>query len=107
MIMEWIQLIAGGIIILAGIFFMVSSVVGNYRFRFVLSRMQAAAMADTMGIFLVLIGLAILAGFQISSLKLLIVVVFHWLSSPVASHLLVLLELSVHENVKKEIEVGE
>ena len=101
--MEWIRLIAGGILILAGLFFMVTAVVGNFRFKFVLSRMQAAAMGDTMGIFLILAGLAIFSGFQLASLKLLIVVVFHWLSSPVASHLLVLLELSIHENLKIEM----
>ena len=101
--LEWIRLIAGGILILAGFFFMVTAVVGNFRFKFVLSRMQAAAMGDTMGDFLILVGLAIFSGFQLASLKLLIVVVFHWLSSPVASHLLVLLELSIHENLKIEM----
>ena len=52
---------------------------------------------------MILVGLAIFSGFQLASLKLLIVVVFHWLSSPVASHLLVLLELSIHENLKIEM----
>ena len=49
--LEWIRLIAGGILILAGFFFMVTAVVGNFRFKFVLSRMQAAAMGDTMVFF--------------------------------------------------------
>ena len=36
--------------------------------------MQAAAMGDTMGVFLILVGLAIFSGFQLANLKLLIVV---------------------------------
>ena len=39
-----------------GLFFEISAVIGVFRFRCALNRMHAAALGDTMGIFLMLLG---------------------------------------------------
>ena len=85
---EWLKLIAGGILVLGGLFVFVTSVIGNYRFPDAATRMHSAALGDTMGILLVFAGLAVLcfsAGF---ALKLGIIVLLMWVSGPACSHLI-------------------
>ena len=101
-LLEWIRLILGGLCILAGLFVFVTAVIGNFKFNFVLSRMQAAALGDTMGLFLSMLGVCILAGLNAFSLKLMFIVVMFWISSPVASHLLVKMEIMTGEDLNPE-----
>ena len=103
---ELIQLIAGGGLIVAGVFFLIVSVAGVYKFDYVLNRMHAAAMGDTLGVLFVLGGLAVLSGFTPLSLKLLLTVAMLWLTSPVSSHLIGRLEvLTSEERVERYTEV--
>ena len=48
-----IRLIVGLVLLALGLFVCCVSVLGVFRFRYVLSRMHAASLADTMGLFLV------------------------------------------------------
>lgn len=106
--MEWVRFVAGALLILAGLTVSCIAVVGTYKFKFVLNRMHAAAMNDTMAILLVVLGLIILNGFNFTSLKLFVIICFFWMASPVCSHLLARLEVTVDkEQVKKECEVGD
>ena len=68
------------LLMLLGLFFEVSAVIGVFRFRYVLNRMHAAAMGDTMGIFLMLLGLAVANGLSMLSLKLMLLVLLFWLT---------------------------
>lgn len=92
MIVAWIRFLAGGACLLFGLFFVVSSVVGNFRFKFALNRMHAAALGDTLGLLGVILGLCFWVGLNATSLKLLAVVGLVWLTSPVSSHLIMLME---------------
>ena len=67
--------------------------------------MHAAAINDTLGISLCMIGLAILAPDIASALKMLLVVVFFWISAPVASHLLCRLEIETNEERDRYMEL--
>ena len=84
--MAWIQLIAGGSLIVIGIMTMCVAVLGVFRFHYVLNRMHAAAMGDTLGIGISLVGLIILSGWNFASLKMALIIVFLWCASPVSSH---------------------
>ena len=86
--LEWIRFLLGALLMLCGCFFMVSAVIGNYRFRYVLMRMHAAGLGDTLGILLLFAGLWVLCGFSVFTLKLAVILLFLWVSSPVASHLI-------------------
>ncbi len=97
MILEWLQLITGIAFLIAGLVLFGIEILGVFRMKYVLNRMHAAAIGDTLGISLAFIGLIILNGFHLSSLKLLLVVVFLWCSSPVASHLIARLEVATTE----------
>ena len=104
---EWIRLIAGGIFILCGLVVFFTELFGVFRFRYVLNRMHAAAMGDTLGISCCLIGLIIFSGINFTSLKLLLIVIFLWFASPVSSHVLARLEVATNENLSSECSVYE
>lgn len=97
---EWIQFIVGAALILAGLVIFALSVIGVYRFKYVLNRMHAAAMGDTLGLLLVLAGLIVFSGLKFLSLKLLLIIVMLWLTSPVSSHLIARLEVHINERLK-------
>lgn len=95
--MEWIKFTAGAIFLLMGLAIFVLEIIGVFRFKYVLNRMHAAAMGDTFGIGCSLIGLILMNGFNFTSLKLFLVIVFLWFSSPVSSHLIARLEVATDE----------
>lgn len=94
---EWIRFIVGGLFLLAGLVIFAFELIGVFRFKYVLNRMHAAAMGDTLGIGFSIVGLIIMSGFTFTSLKLFVVVVFLWFSSPVSSHLIARLEVTIDE----------
>jgi multicomponent Na+:H+ antiporter subunit G len=99
-------LFAAGLALLAfGLFVFFSAVLGLFRFHSALNRMHAAAVGDALGIFCVLAGLCCLRGAVLPSLKLGLVLLFLWLTSPVASHLLAEMELNTNPEAAEECEV--
>ena len=89
--------------IIFGIVVIASAMVGNYRFGYVLNRMQVGATADTLGAFFVIFGLVIASGFTVISLKLCIMIGFLWFANPVASHFLARTEIISNENILDEV----
>ena len=99
------RLILSALFIFAGVNVIITALVGNYRFSYVLNRMQVGATADTMGAILVLIGLIIKVGWSMISLKLSIMIIFFWVAGPVASHYLARTEVIANEKILEEVEV--
>ncbi|MCR2046181.1 monovalent cation/H(+) antiporter subunit G [Acetatifactor muris] len=100
-ILEWLRFIIGGGLLLAGLATFIIELVGVFRFRYVLNRMHAAAIGDTLGIGFALSGLIVMSGLNFTSLKLFLVIVFLWFSSPVSSHLVARLEITTNEDEEK------
>ena len=100
-----IRLILSALFIFAGVNVIVTALVGNYRFSYVLNRMQVGATADTMGAILVLIGLAIKTGINMITVKLFILIVFFSVAGPVCSHFLARTEAIANEDILDECEV--
>ena len=80
-----LDLISWGFI-LSGGFFLIVSGIGILRMPDVFTRMHAAGIADTMGADLILTGLIFQAGLSLISAKLLVILVFLFLTSPVSTH---------------------
>lgn len=95
--MAWIRFFLTAAFVLAGLVFCGIGVYGVFKFQYAANRMHAAAILDTMGISLCMLGLAISAPDFFSAFKILLVIVFWWLSSPVASHMLCRLEITTDE----------
>lgn len=73
-------------IILTGVFFLAVAAIGMIRFPDVFTRSHALGMTDTLGAFLVLIGLAIYQGPSLNAAKILIVLTLIFILNPVISH---------------------
>ena len=100
-VIEWIRFLAGAVLLLIGLLIFLVQMIGVFRFKYVLNRMHAAAMGDTLGIGCCLLGLIVMSGFSFTSLKLLLVIIFLWFSSPVSSHLIARLEVTTDEEPEK------
>ncbi|WP_296908542.1 cation:proton antiporter [Marvinbryantia sp.] len=106
-ILKWTQFILGTGMLLLGLFTFVVQILGVFKFKYVLNRMHAAAMGDTLGIGISLIGLMILSGFNFTTLKMGLVVVFLWCASPVSSHLISRLEATTNPHLDNYCEVSD
>ena len=106
-ILEWIRFIAGTGLLLVGLVIFLLEMFGVYKFHYVLNRMHAAAMGDTLGIGASLIGLILLSGLNVTSLKMALIIVFLWLASPVSSHLISRLEVVTNEHLAENCELPE
>jgi len=106
-ILEWIRFLAGVGLLLAGMGIFLLQLVGVFKFKYVLNRMHAAAMGDTLGIGVSLTGLIVLSGFNFTSLKMAMIIVFLWFASPVSSHLISRLEVVTNEHLEENCELPE
>ena len=106
-ILEWIRFLAGVGLLLTGMGIFVLQLLGVFKFRYVLNRMHAAAMGDTLGIGISLTGLIILSGLNFTSLKMALIIAFLWLASPVSSHLISRLEVVTNEQLAECCELPE
>ena len=86
-------------LILSGLFVLGVATAGIFRFSTMLNRIHAAAKCDTLGALLVLFGLVVMSGFTVFSLKMLLVILFLWLSNPVATHLVARAEVQTNQNL--------
>lgn len=102
---EWIRTFIAAMFILGGTAVMMIATIGVNRFHYVLNRMHAAALGDTLGLGLILLGLIIHNGLTFASLKILLILVFFWNASPVCSHLISNLEVRTNPDLEKECEI--
>ena len=103
--MEMLRFVIGAAFLAVGLVVFAIEIYGVFHFKHTLSRMHAAAMGDTLGIGAAIIGLMIISGLNFTTLKMGLVVVFLWFSSPVASHLLSKLEVTT--NPRLELMIAE
>lgn len=94
--LSWIRFILSGALMSGGLIILAAAVIGLYKFDYVLNRMHAAAMGDTLGLMLCLLSLTVGAPDGWVALKLLLIICFLWLSSPVSSHLIARLEVTIN-----------
>ncbi len=103
--MELLRFVTGIAFLIMGLLVFVIQLVGVFKFKYVLNRMHAAGMGDTMGISLCLIGTMFLFGWGFTTLKVALIVAFLWLASPVSSHLISRLEVTTNEELEKYCKV--
>jgi len=80
-ILSWVLLVGGSIFTLIG-------VIGMLRLPDMFARMHGASLIDTMGVILILAGLALQSGWTIVTAKLILITVFILYTSPTATHAL-------------------
>ena len=100
-ILQWIRFSVGAIFLLLGMLTFFAEILGVFQLDYVINRMHAAAIGDTLGISLSLFGLILISGFNFTTLKLALVIIFLWFASPVASHLIARLEVTTNYDETK------
>ena len=78
---------------------------GVYRMDYVLSRIHAAAIIDTLGTLLIFVGMILLRGLGWASAKILLILAFQWLTSPISTHRISTAELMSNPHYDKHCEV--
>ena len=86
--LEWVRFGFCALLTGCGLAVLLTGLVGLFRFRDALSRIHAAALYDTLGVLLMLGGLRVAQGLDITTLKMAVTIVLLWLASPVSSHLI-------------------
>ena len=101
MIWEWIRFGFTAFFFGGSVFFFLTAAFGVNRKNaaFVLNRMHPAGIGDTMGLLLAILGVATATGLGWHLLKLLFIVVFMWITSPVSTHLLAETEIFTTSHV--------
>ncbi len=90
--------IASWVFILLGSFFTVVGALGLVRMPDVFTRMHAASVTDTAGAGLLILGMMLQAGFSLTALKLLILLMLFIFTGPVVTHALA--QTCLHEDIK-------
>ena len=107
-----IRIILSGIMIVSGTFCAGVGLLGVYRFRYVMNRMQCAGIIDTLSLTLIFLGLALYRLDWDFSFKLILIAAFQWISAPLSSHLLAGMEAQAddgkgeHFRAVDETEIG-
>ena len=100
-----IRFAISAISMILGLIVIATAMIGNFRFGYVLNRMQVSATADTLGAFFIIFSIVLATGFSITTLKLVIMIAFLWVANPVASHFLARTEIISNEKIMEECEV--
>lgn len=83
-IFDWLSVILIGV----GEVCVLLALLGVFRLDYVLNRMHATTIADTMGTLFIFAGVILHYGLCIVSAKLLLVLIFQWLTAPVSGHMI-------------------
>lgn len=118
MIFDWIVFALVAIFVLASLFMIFCGVLGVHKYKYVLNRMNAAALIDTLALLFMNIGLVIATIYRyvatgtfnsssvMTILKIFLIVVVMWLTSPISGHLISKLEYITNEDIEKEIKIN-
>ena len=92
--MEWLRFGISAFFILLSLSAFLAAQLGLQKWRFVLCRMHAVAVGDTVGFLSLLIAVAIALGLRLATLKLALIALVWLFASPTSGHLLAQLQCS-------------
>lgn len=102
---EWIRFGAVALLLAAALILETFAVFGVNRFRYALNRLHAAAIGDTLCMMCAVLACIVYAGFGFLSFKLLLVVSFMWMTSPITGHLISYLIYVTDEKLDGEAQI--
>ena len=97
--LEWVRFWITAALLIVALGFFAAAVVGNCRFRYVMNRVHAAGVGDTMGLCFTVLALAVSAEGFGAGVKLFLPLVFLWITSPVSTHFLGQIEYYTNERL--------
>jgi len=105
--MEMLRFSLAALFFASGLFIFGIATLGLYRLGYALNRIHAAAKCDTLGTLLVLLGICCFIGIGFTTVKLALLIVFIWLTNPVAVYMIGRAEVIINPNLRDEMEVVE
>ena len=102
---ENLRLFIAAILMLCGVAAGAISILGVFRFHFVMNRMHCAAILDTIAMAGILGGLMVARASLAFTPKLLAALVVLWVGSPIASHLVGRMEMATDESATQHVEL--
>lgn len=99
--------IVGVALVCLGVVVVLIAALGLFRFKETLDLIHAGALADTMGVFLVLAGVMVLWGLTVATAKLILALVILWVTNPVSAHLIARMELITGRGIEPDQLPGE
>ncbi|MCR5294661.1 MAG: monovalent cation/H(+) antiporter subunit G [Lachnospiraceae bacterium] len=100
----WIRFGLTAVFLIAGLVFFAGGAAGYIRFGYSLNRIHAGGLGDTAGLFFVLLALAFSAGELMDILKLGLLLLFMWSTSPTSSHFLSQIEYYTNTRLYDHVE---
>ena len=100
---EWIRFFCVAVLLLTGIAAFVTEVLGLLRFGFVMNRMHAVGVGDSFGLLFVIAAMILSSGPGAAALKLFLLILFMWLTSPVSTHLLGRIEMNTNPFIERHV----
>lgn len=104
MIGAWIQFSVTAVLLAVSLICFSCAVIGAYRFGFVLNRMHAAGIGDSLALFCAIAGTIVAAGLNMDALKLVLLIVFMWFTSPASSHFLSQVEYFTNRHLYRYVD---
>lgn len=98
--MEWFRFALTALFLGLALISMITAVLGNSRFGFIMNRIHAAGIGDTVALFFAALAAVIGMGELFPGLKIFLVVVFMWCTSPVATHFLAQIEYYMNDHLE-------
>ena len=95
--------LGGSLVVLGGVF-MIIGAIGLLRMPDVFTRLHATSVSDTLGAGLILVGLMVIAGVSLVTMKLVFLALFFGLMSPAATHAVA--RAALHAGVKPVLAEG-
>lgn len=92
---------ASWILLVAGAFLAITGGIGMLRLPDFYTRMHAASVTDTGGMMLIILGLALQAGWTLITAKLVLIALFMLFTSPTATHALA--HAALHSGVEPQL----
>jgi len=96
-ILSWVAIISGSIFIITGAY-------GAYKAPGFWSRLQSVSLIESLGAFLVLIGLGLQSGFTFITIKVVIIGIFLFITGPTSTHALANAAFSSGVRPKQKLE---
>ena len=102
---ETLRLVIAAVLMVGGVIAGAISILGVFRFRFVMNRMHCAAILDTISMAGILGGLMVATGSMAFVPKLAAALMVLWVGSPLASHLVSRMEMATDETAAEHIKL--
>ena len=105
--LEWIRFGLVAFFFAAGLISLFISISGVFRLKYAIDKLHSSAITDTLVLMCFLSGCIIASGISITSLKLIIVLIIQWCTSPLVAHIFVKAKVRTDEKLPLYCELPE